>query len=157
MAIDWFTLVAQVLNFVILLFLLKRFLYRPVLDAIEQREQRIRDRMDEARRKEEEAETEGRELRERRAQLEARRTELLEEAREEAETRRKELAEEVLVKTDRLREDWPDLVMADVNMPGLNGYEICEKIKQSADDGGYTAHQSESKSLLRRPQAHGDE
>jgi F-type H+-transporting ATPase subunit b len=105
-AIDWFTLVAQVLNFVILLFLLKRFLYRPVLDAIEQREQRIRDRMDEARRKEEEAETEGRELRERRAQLEARRTELLEEAREEAETRRKELAEEILVKTDRMREDW---------------------------------------------------
>jgi CheY-like chemotaxis protein len=32
---------------------------------------------------------------------------------------------------DRLREDLPDLVMADVNMPGLNGYEICEKIKQS--------------------------
>ncbi len=30
---------------------------------------------------------------------------------------------------DRLREDSPDLVLADVNMPGLNGYEICEKIK----------------------------
>ncbi|MGI9035424.1 MAG: response regulator [Pyrinomonadaceae bacterium] len=27
----------------------------------------------------------------------------------------------------------PDLIMADVNMPGLNGYQICEKIKQSAD------------------------
>jgi CheY-like chemotaxis protein len=26
----------------------------------------------------------------------------------------------------------PDLVMADVNMPGLNGYQICEKIKQDA-------------------------
>lgn len=32
---------------------------------------------------------------------------------------------------DKLREDTPDLVLADVNMPGLNGYEICEKIKQS--------------------------
>jgi CheY-like chemotaxis protein len=31
---------------------------------------------------------------------------------------------------DKIREDLPDLVMADVNMPGLNGYEICEKIKQ---------------------------
>ncbi len=30
---------------------------------------------------------------------------------------------------DKLREDAPDLVLADVNMPGLNGYEICEKIK----------------------------
>ena len=26
----------------------------------------------------------------------------------------------------------PDLVMADVNMPGLDGYQICEKIKQDA-------------------------
>lgn len=32
---------------------------------------------------------------------------------------------------DKLREDNPDLVLADVNMPGLNGYEICEKIKGS--------------------------
>lgn len=32
---------------------------------------------------------------------------------------------------DKLREDMPDIVMADVNMPGLNGYEICENIKQS--------------------------
>lgn len=26
----------------------------------------------------------------------------------------------------------PDLVMADVNMPGLSGYEVCEKIRQSS-------------------------
>lgn len=36
---------------------------------------------------------------------------------------------------DKLREDSPDLVMADVNMPGLNGYEICEKIKQMEGNG----------------------
>ncbi len=33
---------------------------------------------------------------------------------------------------DKLREDAPDLVLADVNMPGLNGYEICEKIKDTS-------------------------
>ena len=32
---------------------------------------------------------------------------------------------------DKLREDLPDLVMADVNMPGLNGYEVCDNIKQT--------------------------
>lgn len=32
---------------------------------------------------------------------------------------------------DRLMEVAPDLVMADVNMPGLNGYQVCERIRQS--------------------------
>ncbi|MBP7778837.1 MAG: F0F1 ATP synthase subunit B [Acidobacteria bacterium] len=41
MLIDWFTVVAQVLNFLILVWLMKRFLYRPVLQAIEAREARI--------------------------------------------------------------------------------------------------------------------
>lgn len=30
---------------------------------------------------------------------------------------------------EKFREIKPDLVMADVNMPGLNGYQICEQIK----------------------------
>lgn len=41
MLIDWFTVVAQVLNFLILVWLLKRFLYHPILDAIDVREKRI--------------------------------------------------------------------------------------------------------------------
>lgn len=41
MLIDWFTVSAQALNFVLLVWLLKRFLYRPVLDAIDARESRI--------------------------------------------------------------------------------------------------------------------
>jgi F-type H+-transporting ATPase subunit b len=39
--IDWFTVGAQVLNFLILVWLMKRFLYKPVLDAIDAREKRI--------------------------------------------------------------------------------------------------------------------
>lgn len=41
MLIDWFTVGAQVLNFLILVWLLKRFLYHPILDAIDVREKRI--------------------------------------------------------------------------------------------------------------------
>ena len=33
---------------------------------------------------------------------------------------------------EKLTEVLPDLVMVDVNMPGLTGYQICEKIKQDA-------------------------
>lgn len=39
--IDWFTIVAQLINFVILVWLLKRFLYKPVLKAINERENSI--------------------------------------------------------------------------------------------------------------------
>ncbi|MEF9674151.1 hypothetical protein QNM99_26650 [Pseudomonas sp. PCH446] len=41
MLIDWFTVGAQILNFLILVWLLKRFLYHPILNAIDAREQRI--------------------------------------------------------------------------------------------------------------------
>lgn len=41
MVIDWFTVVAQFINFLVLVWLLKRFLYQPILGAIATREQRI--------------------------------------------------------------------------------------------------------------------
>lgn len=41
MLIDWFTVAAQAINFFLLIFLLKRFLYKPVLKAIDAREQLI--------------------------------------------------------------------------------------------------------------------
>ena len=41
MLIDWFTVAAQVINFLILVWLLKRFLYKPILRDIDAREQRI--------------------------------------------------------------------------------------------------------------------
>jgi len=41
MKIDWFTIAAQALNFLVLLWLMKRFLYKPILHAIDEREKRI--------------------------------------------------------------------------------------------------------------------
>jgi F-type H+-transporting ATPase subunit b len=41
MLIDWFTVGAQAINFIILVWLLKRFLYKPILDAVDAREKRV--------------------------------------------------------------------------------------------------------------------
>ncbi len=45
MSIDWITVAAQLLNFAVLVWLLKRFLYRPILDGIEARERDIAERI----------------------------------------------------------------------------------------------------------------
>ncbi len=41
MLIDWFTVGAQAVNFIILVWLLKRFLYKPILNAVDAREKLI--------------------------------------------------------------------------------------------------------------------
>jgi len=48
MSIDWITVAAQIANFLVLVWLLKRFLYRPILDGIDAREVEITQRMQEA-------------------------------------------------------------------------------------------------------------
>ena len=45
MSIDWITVAAQIANFLVLGWLLKRFLYRPILDGIHAREAEITNRM----------------------------------------------------------------------------------------------------------------
>src|SRR5690554_5461937 len=58
MEVNWFTVIAQIVNFLILVWLLKRFLYKPVLNAIDQREKKISDQLREAAAKKADAEKE---------------------------------------------------------------------------------------------------
>ena len=48
MLIDWFTVGAQALNFLVLVWLLKRFLYKPILNAIDSREKLIASKLADA-------------------------------------------------------------------------------------------------------------
>lgn len=48
MLIDWFTVIAQIVNFLVLLLLLRRFLYRPILDAMQARERKVAERLESA-------------------------------------------------------------------------------------------------------------
>ena len=41
MQIDWFTVIAQLLNFLVLVWLLKRFLFKPIQHAIDERERKF--------------------------------------------------------------------------------------------------------------------
>lgn len=56
MQIDYFTIIAQIINFLILVILLRHFLYQPLLRSMNEREQRISTRLKEAEQKKKEAE-----------------------------------------------------------------------------------------------------
>ena len=58
MLINWFTVAAQIVNFLILAVLLKRFLYGPIVRAMAAREERIASEMAAAAQKRREAEQE---------------------------------------------------------------------------------------------------
>ena len=55
MLIDWVTVAAQIVNFLVLVALMKRFLYGPLVAAIDAREKSFEDRLTDAARKESEA------------------------------------------------------------------------------------------------------
>ena len=99
MTFDWFTLLAQLFNFALLLVLLRIFLYRPLLAAISERETLATSALDDARKMQAEAEVERQALAALRAEEEA-----------ERDARRAALAEEL----ERLRQERLDSVAREV-------------------------------------------
>jgi len=102
MLIDWFTVAAQALNFVILVWLMKRFLYKPILDAIDAREKRIATELAAAGRKKTEAQHERDEFQKKNDDFEQQRAALLEKARADADAERKTLMDAARQAADAL-------------------------------------------------------
>ena len=94
MLIDWFTVGAQALNFLILVWLLKRFLYKPILRAIDAREKRVAMELANADKKKAEAQKERDEFQHKNEELDQQRAALLSKATNEAQTERQRLLDE---------------------------------------------------------------
>jgi F-type H+-transporting ATPase subunit b len=102
MPIDWFTVGAQVVNFLILVWLLKRFLYRPILNAVDAREKRIAAELADAEGKRTEAQGERDDFKRRNEAFDRDRAKLLSGAADEAEAERRRLGEEARKAADAL-------------------------------------------------------
>jgi F-type H+-transporting ATPase subunit b len=103
MLIDWFTVAAQALNFIVLIWLMKRFLYRPILDAIDAREARVVAELQAGRAAQESAEQERKALDAQRKAFDAERDTLVSAARDEALALREELLTTARADADALR------------------------------------------------------
>jgi F-type H+-transporting ATPase subunit b len=106
MLIDPFTVIAQIINFVILAVVLKHFLYDRVVEAMDRREASIAQRLSDAARREGEARREAQTLHDERTRLDHDRHDLLEQARHDAEEHRQELLEEARGHVEEERRRW---------------------------------------------------
>ncbi|MDH4153772.1 MAG: hypothetical protein OEV01_08320 [Nitrospira sp.] len=102
MLIDWFTVIAQALNFLILVWLMRRFLYKPILDAIDAREKRIATELADAAVKQEEAQKERDEFQHKNEEFATQRAALLSQATDEAKAERQRLLDEARQAADAL-------------------------------------------------------
>ena len=142
MHIDWFVLFAQIVNFLILLALLKRFLYRRIIGAMDAREARIAATFAEAeqsrQRAREDAENYARCLEE----LERTSAAHAARAREEAEAYRCELMANIREEIDRIQARWVETLCAERanlfrelrRMTGVEVYAIARQVLKDLAD-----------------------
>jgi F-type H+-transporting ATPase subunit b len=102
MLIDWFTVIAQAINFLILVWLMKRFLYQPILNALDAREKRIAAELADADAKKAEAQKERDEFQHKNEEFDQQRATLLSQATDEAKAERQRLLDEARKAADAL-------------------------------------------------------
>lgn len=93
MSINWFTVIAQIINFLVLVWLLKRFLYKPILKAIDEREKKIAAQIKDAEDKKAEAAKEQDGLRKKNEEFDAEKKALMDKAIADSNATRDKLLE----------------------------------------------------------------
>lgn len=110
MLINWFVVAAQIINFLILVFLLKRFLYGPIVKAMATREERIASQLAAAQQKREDAEQEEASLRQKMRNIEEQRQKMLAQAEEEAQAHKQKLFAQAREDVEHVRQKWVESV-----------------------------------------------
>jgi F-type H+-transporting ATPase subunit b len=125
---QWFTVVAQIINFLVLVVLLKWLLFDRIVRAMDQRQKRIADQLEEAARNKKEAENELEAFRERNRQFDAQRRDMLTEAKGQAEHEHKQLLEQAKSEVGQLRVQWKEALKQQER-------ELLQEIEQQAAQG----------------------
>ena len=115
MLIDWFTIGAQTLNFIILVWLLKRFLYMPILNAVDAREKRIAAELADADAQKAEAQEERDQFQRKNEEFDQQRATLLSKATDEAKAEHQRLLDDARKAADALSTKRQEALRSDAN------------------------------------------
>lgn len=127
MTIDWFTVIAQILNFLVLVWLLKRFLYQPILNAVDEREKKITSQLKEAEAKKTQALQERDKFQQKNAAFDIERAAKMEAVQKETATEKQRLFEEVREESKVLRQRYESSLSNEVE-------QVTERLKQKVQD-----------------------
>ena len=120
MQINWFTVIAQVINFLILVWLLKKFLYKPILNAVNEREKKIREQLKDADDKKAAAQKEQDDFKKKNEDFDGQKKSMMDKAVAEAGTEKQKLIDAAKAEAETLR----------------NNMEKATKEKQTIDNAG---------------------
>lgn len=117
MKINWFTVIAQVINFLVLVWLLKKFLYKPILKAVDDREKKIASRINDADHLKEEAKKEQDEFAKKNTDFDR---------------QKKELTDKAVADTNTQRQKWLDEAREEANRVSAK-LELASREKQNTE------------------------
>lgn len=131
MKINWFTVIAQIVNFIILVWLLKRFLYQPVLNSIDQREKKIASQLRDAEAKKAASEKEHTKFRQKNEVFDKERAAKMNEAHQQVNFEKQRLFEEVRKESTLLRSKYQ-------NSLKQQEQEIIDRLKRKTKEEVFT-------------------
>lgn len=127
MLIDWFTVICQIINFLVLVWLLKRFLYRPILNAIDARQERVNEQLAEAEKRTLAADEEKALFQKKNEDFERERQRKLKALNDEVELLRAQLLADVRAEVAALRAEWSSSLQRERD-------SICRELKDRVQE-----------------------
>jgi len=108
--INWFTFFAQIVNFLILVAVLQKFLYRPIIRAMERREKTISDRLQAAEQQRQLAQEEAEKYQKMQQELANQRSLMLAQVKAEVAQTQTELMQNVHTEVEQAQSRWQEII-----------------------------------------------
>ena len=115
MLINWFTVIAQIINFLILVFLLQRFLYKPIMQTIKKRQTMIEARWQDAEIAQEEAQREAGTYRQQQEKLRQQQETMTAQMVQKVEEQHNQLLTKARQEVEEMQKKWKEALLQEQN------------------------------------------